>query len=97
MTDGTNTDGQPETVVADDDGPWVRGAASGGGATRALHTDRDCWRLQRANRIRPATDRERNQLSECNGYDCTGRDRSPGTGDGHLQSLRDAANPGGDA
>lgn len=74
-----------------EDGPWIRGSSTGGGRNRAIHTNRDCWRLQRASEVREATEGEIEHLEPCPGSDCEDKIDRAHSPEGHLESLKEAA------
>jgi hypothetical protein len=80
--------------MSDAETVWVPQARQGGGY-RVYHTDRDCPRLEQADRVREKTTRTiPHRLRECK--DCAGdiAEYDRGDSEGHLQSLEEAAQSG---
>jgi hypothetical protein len=80
--------------MSDAETVWVPQARQGGGY-RVYHTDRDCPRLEQADRVREKTTKTiPHRLRECK--DCAGdvAEYDRGDSEGHLQSLEEAAKSG---
>lgn len=73
------------------EGPWVS-TNRHTGAKRKIHYSRDCQYLQNADSVKEASEGQIGWLEDCSSVACSGEpNRSGGTGDGHLESLKQAA------
>ena len=72
-----------------DTGYWIVGGDNGSGRDRKLHTDRDCYNLEKSHRVKEATEAYIEEFDLCKV--CSGdADKSTHSWD-HQRALREAA------